>query len=76
MGDSGNGRTERKNMGKMAIPIVWAICLSVAFVIVKVLRIGPVILVVSERMGWGVHTGDFLAIPVILVAVVATVLLK
>lgn len=39
-----------------------AACLAAAFAIVKVLRIGPVIFVVSESHGWGVHTGDFLAL--------------
>lgn len=39
-----------------------AACMAAAFAIVKILRIGPVILVVSEEHGWGVHTGDFLAV--------------
>lgn len=55
-----------------ALASIWATCLVAGFVIVKVLRIGPVIFVVSEKMGWGVHTGDFLALIPLLLAVVAT----
>ena len=56
------------------VPATWGICLSVAFVIVKVLRIGPVIFVVSDKMGWGVHTGDFLSFIPLLLAVGITLL--
>lgn len=61
-------------MSVKALIVMWVVCLAVAFVIVKVLRMGPVILVVSERMGWGVHTGDFLALVPLGIAVVATVM--
>lgn len=37
--------------------------------IVKGTKIGPVIFTVSERYGLGVHTGDFLAVPVAATAV-------
>ena len=59
------------------IAVTWAICLAVAFVIVKVLRIGPVILVISEKMGWGVHVGDFLAfIPITLAILISVIFSK
>ena len=59
-----------------AMVAIWVTCLVAVFVIVKVLRIGPVIFVVSEKMGWGIHTGDFLALIPLLLAVVATILFQ
>lgn len=38
----------------------WALALTASALIVKGTSIGPVILVVSESRGWGVHTGDSL----------------
>lgn len=63
---------------RMGVAIaIWAAGLSVAFAIVKVLRIGPVILVVSSEMGWGIHLGDFLAvIPLSLAAMATAALLR
>jgi hypothetical protein len=51
--------------------IVSLAALVLAFVIVKVWGIGPVILTVSKKYGLGVHTGDFLAVPVLAVAAAA-----
>lgn len=59
---------------KRVIAITWMICLAIAFVIVKVLQIGPVIFVISERMGWGIHVGDGLALIPITMAILITVI--
>lgn len=40
-----------------------------AFRIVFRLRIGPTMVVVNESRGWGVHSGDALALPVAVLAV-------
>lgn len=40
--------------------LAWASALGLAWLCIFVLRIGPVIMVVSEQRGMGVHTGDFL----------------
>ena len=62
--------------GRWVLPVTWGVCLSVAFTIVKLLRIGPVIFVISEKMGWGVHTGDFLAFVPLLLAVGITCVMR
>lgn len=61
-------------MPRHIVTTTWATCLAIAFVIVKVLRIGPVILVVNDDMGWGVHTGDFLAMIPLAVALAVTII--
>ncbi len=38
-------------------------CFTAAAFIVKGTEIGPVLIVVNARRGWGVHIGDGLAIP-------------
>lgn len=48
--------------------------MAIALVIVKVLQIGPVIFVISERMGWGIHVGDGLALIPITMAILITVI--
>jgi hypothetical protein len=42
--------------------IIWLTCAAAAFIIVKVAKIGPVIATISATYGWGVHTGDLLAL--------------
>lgn len=46
----------------MKLVLGWLAALATALFIVKGTKIGPVILVVSEKHGLGVHTGDFLAL--------------
>lgn len=41
------------------------LCLAQAWMIVFVLKIGPVVAVLDARHGHGVHTGDFLAFPLL-----------
>ena len=62
----------------MKLGLGWTAALATSLFIVKGTRIGPVILVVSEKHGMGVHTGDFLSlIPVaVMGAVTARQLLK
>ena len=55
------GRRRGRSLGWLA-----AACCAAA--IVKGTRIGPVVWVVSEQRGWGVHTGDALAILPVAVA--------
>ncbi|HLG01802.1 MAG TPA: hypothetical protein VI916_15180 [Acidimicrobiia bacterium] len=45
-----------------------------AYRIVFVLRIGPTAVVVDDSAGWGVHTGDVLALPVSLAGLVCVAL--
>lgn len=59
-------------MKKFLLAIVWVIALAIAFVIVKVAKIGPVILTISAEHGWGVHTGDFLALIPLLIATITS----
>lgn len=47
---------------------IWAVCAVIAFVLVKVVKIGPVIFTISAEHGWGVHSGDFLVLVPIAVA--------
>lgn len=51
---------------------VWLLALAVAVFIVKGTSIGRVLLVVSEKRGYGVHVGDSLAIIPLLVAALWT----
>lgn len=39
-----------------------AACLASAVAVVKGTAVGPVVLVVSEQRGWGVHVGDAAAL--------------
>jgi hypothetical protein len=52
---------------------VWAVCAVAAFVLVKVVKIGPVIFTISAEHGWGVHSGDLLVIIPAAVALYAAV---
>ena len=51
--------------------IIWAVCAVIAFVLVKVVKIGPVVFIISAEHGWGVHSGDFLVLVPITVALFA-----
>lgn len=47
--------------------------LLLAAFIVKGTRIGPVIGVISEKRGWGVHTGDLLALLPLTIGLLGTI---
>jgi hypothetical protein len=44
---------------------VMAVCLALAWTIVFMWHIGPVIATLNASAGQGVHSGDFLALPVV-----------
>lgn len=63
----------------MSLPIlafVWLAAGGAAFFIVKVFKIGPIIYTFSLEHGWGLHSGDFLALIPLGLALAATVLLR
>lgn len=49
-------------MHRTRLALGWLLAAVAAFALVKGTRIGPVVLVVSETHGWGVHAGDALAL--------------
>ena len=53
---------------------VWTLAGAASLVFVKTVAIGPVVLTISERRGWGIHTGDALVLLFIVPALVWTVL--
>lgn len=63
-------------MRRAILIATWIVALISAFFIVKVFRIGPVIYVVSEEHGWGIHSGDFLALIPLGLAFALTLLLR
>ncbi len=63
-------------MRRAVLIATWIVALISAFFIVKILRIGPVISVISEKRGWGIHSGDFLALIPLGVAVALTLFLR
>lgn len=42
--------------------LLWLITLAACFAFVKLVALGPVILTISAKHGWGVHTGDLLTL--------------
>ena len=52
---------------------VWTAALAISAAIVKLTAIGPVIFVISEENGWGVHEGDKLCLIPLTVAVYMTI---
>lgn len=63
----------------MNLPIlasVWFAAGGAAFFIVKVFKIGPIIYTFSAEHGWGLHSGDFLALIPLGIALTLTVLLR
>lgn len=63
----------------MRLPIlasVWLTAAGAAFFIVKVFKIGPIIYTFSLEKGWGLHSGDFLALIPLGIALAVTVLLR
>lgn len=51
---------------------LWVAAAAVSVSWVKATQIGPVVLVVDEARGWGVHAGDAWALVAIAAAVVCT----
>lgn len=61
-----------RSAGAVGIParaVLGGLCVAQAWMIVFMLKIGPVIAVVDARHGHGVHTGDLLAFPLVGMAV-------
>lgn len=56
----------------MKLALAWIFALATAFVVVKLVKIGPVLFTVSEAHAMGVHGGDFLAVPGLLMAALMT----
>ena len=58
------------------LTLIWLPSALVAFVIVKVLKIGPTVFTISREYGLGVHSGDLYAlIPMGIALIVSYVLL-
>ena len=57
-----------RHLGVPTRAALTGLCIAQAWMIVFVLRIGPVVAVLDARAGRGVHSGDFLAIPLVGVA--------
>jgi hypothetical protein len=55
---------------------VWLAALGAAFFIVKVFKIGPIIYVISLEHSWGVHSGDFLALIPLSLALITTLVFR
>lgn len=55
-------------VGVPARALLGGLCVAQAWMIVFMLKIGPVIAVLDARHGHGVHTGDLLAFPLLGVA--------
>lgn len=53
--------------------LVWGITAAIIVFIVKFTRIGPVVFVISESHGWGVHSGDSLILIPFALATMLTV---
>lgn len=56
------------HLGVPTRAVLTGLCFAQAWMIVFVLRIGPVVAVLDARAGRGVHSGDLLAIPLVGVA--------
>lgn len=52
----------------------WAVAIIASAAIVKLTAIGPVVLTISAKHGWGVHTGDALVLIPVSAAVSVTTL--
>ena len=70
--DTSGGSPSLHPIGTLVIWTGLALCALASFFIIFVIRIGPVVLVISQRYGRGVHLGDLLiGVPFGLVAVAA-----
>lgn len=57
------------------IATVWLVVFSVNIAIVKATAIGPVVLTISAKHGWGVHSFDLIVFPIALTGLIITVML-
>lgn len=57
-----------------AITVIWVLALGACAAIVKLTSIGPVVFVISNELGMGVHTGDALVLIPLSLALLATFL--
>jgi hypothetical protein len=66
------------NLGSpvLKLTLLWTIVLLTSLVLVKLTKIGPIIYTISLERGWGIHTGDLLVIPILLIGVIGTVILR
>lgn len=60
----------------MKLGFIWTAVAIACIFIVKFTKIGPIVYSISIEHGWGVHSGDLLALIPILMGVVGTVFLK
>lgn len=63
----------------MSLPIltsIWLAAVGSAFFIVKVFKIGPIIYTISLEHSWGIHSGDFLALIPLTLALVLTIIFR
>lgn len=63
-------------MSLIILASVWLTALGAAFFIVKIFKIGPIIYSISIEHGWGIHSGDFLALIPLALALAVTVFMK
>lgn len=56
----------------LAITLTWTTAAAACLAIVKLTSIGPVVFVISNELGMGVHTGDALVLIPLSLAAVAT----
>lgn len=54
------------------VAVLWLAAVAASLLWVKATKIGPVVLVVDEARGWGVHTGDAWAMLAVAAAATAT----
>lgn len=59
--------------GASARVLLGGLCVAQAWMMVFMLKVGPVIAVLDARHGHGVHTGDLLAFPLLGVAMLLAV---
>ena len=61
---------------RFTIIAIWTMALACCVFIIKLTAIGPVILVISERLGMGVHVGDLLILLPLIFAVTLTIIIS
>ena len=65
-------RLSVKSSMAIRLTVLWGLVAIITFVIVKVVKIGPIIATLDAERGWGIHSGDFLfLIPVVIATVLS-----
>jgi hypothetical protein len=64
-----------EDMNKVIVT-TWVICIMLCVAFVKLTKVGPTIFTISAENGWGVHSGDFLILVPVVVAIIVTVKFK